>query len=401
MNRAERLLPDWVSAYVQYASVTEAPKRMHLWAGVSAIAGALRRRVWIDLKRYMWTPSFYIVFVAPPGIVSKSTTADIAMDLLRQVPGIRFGPNSITWQALVGAFEEASEMFQLGEEFYPMAPLTLVASELGSLINLQDRDMVNLLIELWDGKKHYDKITKTSGNNSIEAPWINMLGCTTPHWIADNMPPAIIGGGLSSRCVFIYADKKERRIAYVDEAVDKNDAALRTALIMDLERISTLAGPMVITPDARTYGKSWYDRLCDKLESSAEDGQSLIAYTVRKQTHLHKLGMVLSASRGDSLRIEVGDLQLANEMLEGIEADMPKVFSRIGRSDASLQAETLVEVIRKRGGQIPFADAYKIVHLGFPDYKDFEGVLMGLINSGKLRNVNGPDGMMLRVYDTQ
>jgi len=163
-----RNFEDWIPAYIKYASVTEAPKRMHFWAAVGTIAGCLRRRVWLDMKRFQWYCSFYIIYVGPPGIVAKSTTIDIAMDLLRQVPGIKFGPNAITWQALVTAFAAASESFEFNAEWHPMSPLTLQASELGSLLNLQDRDMVNLLIELWDGKKTYEKITKMSGNDIIE-----------------------------------------------------------------------------------------------------------------------------------------------------------------------------------------------------------------------------------------
>ena len=113
---------------MEYASVTEAPKRMHFWAAVGTVAGALRRRVWIDMKRFQWFPSFYIIYVGPPGVVAKSTTIDIATDLLKQVPGIKFGPNAITWQALVSAFAAASESFEYRGEFHPMSPLTLVAS---------------------------------------------------------------------------------------------------------------------------------------------------------------------------------------------------------------------------------------------------------------------------------
>lgn len=393
---SDRKFPDWISSFVSYSSVTEAPRRMHFWSGVSAIAGALRRRVWLDMKRFVWYPSFYVIFVAPPGIVSKSTTADISMDLLRQVPGIRFGPNSITWQGLVQAFESASEAFQLGEEFHPMAPLTFVASELGSLVNLQDRDMVNLLIEMWDGKKSYEKMTKMSGDNTIEAPWINIIGCTTPHWIADNMPPATIGGGLSSRCVFIYASEKEKYVPFVDEVVNGDDLLLRSSLITDLERISNIAGPFRISEPARAFERARYEKF---WRGAAErmDSQMLEGYAARKQTHLFKLGMVLSASRGDSLMIEAEDVQLANAMLEDIELDMPKVFSRIGRSADSLQAETLVDVIRKRGGEIPYTEAYKIAHLGFPNFHDFEGILSGLMQSGKLVCVSHPSGPRLKV----
>lgn len=380
-----RIVGDWLKAYKEYASVTEAPARMHFWSGVSAVAGALRRRVWLDMKRFVWYPSFYIVFVAPPGIVAKSTTADIAMDLLRQVPGIKFGPNAITWQALVTAFAEAGEFFEYpvgSTDQNPMSALTFVSSELGSLVNLQDRDMVNLLIELWDGKKAYEKTTKMSGNDVVEGPWISLIGCTTPHWIADNMPPATIGGGLSSRCVFLYADKKEKYVAYVDEVVSQRDREMRELLIRDLEAISLLVGPFTLSPEAREWGRAWYQHFWDVAVPDMDD-QMLEGYAARKQTHMHKLAMVNSASRGDDLIISLEDLQLANQMLEDLEPDMTRVFARVGRTPISLQAEKLIQLVHNRG-QMSYEDVYKACHIYFPDSRDFEGIISGAIRSGQL-----------------
>lgn len=367
---------------------------MHFWAAVGTIAGCLRRRVWIDMKRFSWYPSFYIIYVGPPGIVAKSTTIDIAGDLLRQVPGIKFGPNAITWQALVTAFAAASESFEYNAEWHPMSPLTLHASELGSLLNLQDKDMVNLLIELWDGKKTYEKITKMSGNDTIEAPWINLQAGTTPHWVADNMPQAMIGGGLSSRCIFVYGDSKSQYIAYVDEMVGKGDAELRIALIQDLEQIAMLTGPFTISPEARAWGRDWYERFW-KDATSRMDDQMLEGYAARKQTHMHKVAMVLSASRSDSLVISVDDLQLANRMLEDLETDMHRVFSRIGRTEDSMQAERFIEFVRRKG-QIPYHDAYKMIHVYFPDFRDFEGILTGAIQSGQLELVTTAAGIFIK-----
>lgn len=389
-----RNFEDWIPAYLQYASVTEAPKRMHFWSAVGTVAGCLRRRVWIDMKRFSWYPSFYIIFVAPPGIVAKSTTIDISTDLLRQVPGIKFGPNVITWQALVSAFAQSSESFEYKDEWHPMSPLTLVASELGSLLNLQDKEMINLLIELWDGKKTFEKITKMSGNDIIEAPWINLQAGTTPHWVADNMPPAMIGGGLSSRCIFIYGDTKAKYVAYVDEGVGRGDEELRLKLIQDLEHIATLTGPYTISASARDWGRAWYERFW-KDAASRMDDQMLEGYAARKQTHLHKVAMVLSASRSDSLIITESDLLLANEMLEDIERDMGKVFSRIGRNEDSLQAERFIDFVRRKG-KVKYEEAYKMVHFHFPDFRDFEGILTGAINSQQLVMVNTADGMYLQ-----
>jgi len=67
---SNRLLENWLKSYMHYSSFSEAPDKMHFWVGVSTIAGALRRRVWIDQGYFQWTPNFYIVFVSPPGIVS-------------------------------------------------------------------------------------------------------------------------------------------------------------------------------------------------------------------------------------------------------------------------------------------------------------------------------------------
>jgi hypothetical protein len=345
------------------------------------------------MKRFQWFASFYIIFVGPPGIVAKSTTIDISTDLLRQVPGIKFGPNAITWQALVTAFAAASESFEYAGEWHPMSPLTLVASELGSLLNLQDKEMVNLLIEMWDGKKSYEKITKMSGNDTVAAPWINLQAGTTPHWVADNMPQAMIGGGLSSRCIFVYGDEKERYIAYVDEMVNGEDQLKRQQLIADLEKISLLCGPFTITREARAWGSEWYEKFWRGAAARMDD-QMLEGYAARKQTHLHKVAMVLSASRSDDLTITDEDLQLANTMLEDLEGDMHRVFSRIGRSEESLQAERFIDYIKKKGS-VGYEEAYQMIHSYFPDFRNFEGIVSGAVRSGQLRIVQAPGGALM------
>ena len=386
-----RLLKDWLPSFMDYTDGTEAPRIMHFWAGVSAIAGCLRRRVWIDMKRFKWYPNFFIIFVAPPGVISKTTTMDLSIDLLKQVPGIKFGPDVVTWPALVGAFAAAGESFQYGEDWIPMSPLTLASGELGNLINPQDRDMVNLYITLWDGRKSFEKVTKTSGNDTVEAPWINMVGCTTPHWLADNMPSATVGGGFTSRCVFVYGDKKEAFIAYPDEHTKVDHDEYAAALVHDLEHIATqLCGNYIIDESAREWGRDWYQKMWSGAGDKFDD-ERLDGYLARKQTHMHKLALIISASQRDELIITREDLILADTMLAATEKDLDKVFSRIGRSEDSLQAERFIQFI-KRHGKIKYAEAYRHIHSYFPDFKDFEGILAGAIRSGMIRcDVCGPN----------
>src|SRR6185312_5314669 len=385
---------DWLKAYIAYAGVTEAPTLLHFWTGVSCIAGALRRKVWIDMKRFQWIANFYIIFVAPPGIISKSTTADIGMDLLKAVPGIKFGPDVVTWQALVGAFAANGESFEYEGEFVPMSALTLVASELGNLIDPQNRDMVNMYINLWDGRKSLEKVTKTSGNDTIERPWINLLGCTTPHWIADNMPTATVGGGFTSRCVFVYADRKEKLVPYVDEATNGADKEDRLALIQDLEHISTqLCGPYTLHPDARAWGHEWYRQMWSGDNQLFSDDR-LDGYIARKQTHMHKLALIIAASLRDERIIMLEDIQLAERMLTSTEEGLPKVFSRIGRSEDSLQAERFIQYIYSKGG-LSYGEAYFYIHSHFPNFHDFEGILSGAVRSNQVTMMQRGNEMWL------
>ena len=391
-----RQLDDWLKTYVDWASITEAPGVMHFWSAVCAVSGALRRKVWLDRLTFRWFPSFFVILVAPPGVVNKSTTADLALDMLREIPGINFGPDSITPQALVKAFAANCESFQYKDEWYPMSPLVIVSSELGLLLNMQDRDMVNALTSLWDGRSRFEKETKMSGNDLVEAPWLTLLGCTTPRAIAENMPRLAVGGGFTSRCVFIYRDQKERLIYDPSEEIKPADWHLvRRALVQDLEHISTsIVGPYGTTPEARLWEKTWYQDLWDNVYPNC--GSDVIrGYLARKQTHLCKLAIVLAASRRDERMLEQEDFETADQMLVAIEPDIEKVFALIGKGDAALGAEKLIAFV-KRKTACYYEEAYQELHTQFPNHHEYEQILMGAIHSGRIRLELNGQGRVLR-----
>lgn len=373
---------DWLKAFVDYASYGEAPKRMYFWTGVSALAGALRRRVWIDQAYFRWYPNFYIVLVAPPGVVSKSTTASIGINLLRKVPGINFGPDVVTWQALVTAFAAAGESFEYNSEWHAMSAITLEASEFGNLFNPQDRDMVDLMVSLWDGKQGgFKKVTKMSGNDTIENPWINVIACTTPAWIAGHFPDYLIGGGFTSRCIFIYASEKDRYVAYPILEVPASLKQTEEKLIADLEHIAVrLVGAYALDGPAITWGTKWYEHHYKNRPAELDDDR-FGGYIARKQTHIHKLAIVLAASQRDELTITESDLSTANIMVTELEADMPHVFGKIGRSVDSIQAERFIQYVHRKKA-VPYMEAYRFIHSYFPDLKSFEDIVKGAIQAG-------------------
>lgn len=392
-----RNFPDWLTAYVEYAGYSEAPKRMHFWSGVSALAGALRRKVWINMGYFKWYPNHYIIFVAPPGIVSKSTTLSIAMDLLRRLPGINFGPDIVTWPALVTAFASASEAFELDGEFITQCALTLESSEFGNLVNPADRDMLDLLITLWDCKTGaLKKMTKGSGNDTIENPWINMAACTTPSWIAGNFPEHAIGGGFTSRCLFVYTDKKDKLVPYPHLVIPPGMQDKAAHLSSDLEWISkNLLGPYSLSKDATDWGGLWYEKHNTTRPDGMEDDR-FGGYLSRKQTHIHKLAMVLAASQRDERIITAADLALANTMVTDLEQDMPKVFAKIGKSQQAVQVDRFISFIRAKTEGVPYAVAYEFIHRHFPDARNIEGIFTGAIRAGLVEIVATAQGPWLK-----
>lgn len=380
---AKRYYDNWLKAFVEYASFGEAPLKFYFWTGVSTIAGALRRRVWIHQGHFDWVPNFYIIFVAPPGVVSKSTTASIGKRLLSEVPGVKFGPDAVTWQALVQSLAASKELvLQPDGSFFPMSAVTIVSSEFGNLFNPKDTEMVDVFVSLWDGQQGvWQKMTKTMGNDLIENPCINIIACTTPAWIAGNFPEYMIGGGFTSRCIFVFADVKRQLIAYPSQHIPPDFLETQHKLIHDLTIISELFGAYTLDNAALAWGNKWYEEHFAQKPAQLNNAR-FEGYLARKQTHIHKLAMIIAASQRDALVIQQGDLEMAAEIVTTLEHDMPAVFSEIGRTDDTRKASELVQIVRAHGS-INKKDLYRLVFKTMRG-KDFEESLAAANNAGYL-----------------
>lgn len=332
---SQRQLDDWLKGYLEFTENTECPTSFNFWVGVWTIAGALRRRVWLDMGHFQWYPNFYLFLVAPPGIVSKSTTLSIGTKLLEQVPSIKFGPEAMTWQALTQALAGSLEEVPIEIEgkptlFYPMSCLSIAAGELGTLIDPSNRELIDALVSLWDGKTGaWEKWTKASGSDKIVNPWLNIASCTTPAWLALNFPEDMIGGGFTSRCVFVYAEKKRQLIAYPYLHHQLGNKDLESKLVHDLEIISTLRGPVKLSPSALDWGQKWYENHYLNPPKDME-GTRFGGYLARKQTHIHKVAIILSAATKNSLILDKEDLEKASALVDSLEPQMKKVFESIG-----------------------------------------------------------------------
>jgi Protein of unknown function (DUF3987) len=293
----------------------------------------------------------------------------------------------VTWQALVKRFAEARDAFEWppgSTRFVMQSALTLAAGEFGNLVNPAERETIDLYVSLWDCSTGVmEKLTKTAGQDKVENPYLNMIACTTPAWIAGTFPDYVVGGGFISRCLLVYAEKKSKLVAYPSRHIPTGYQERSDKLVEDLTHISQLIGEYKISDEAIEWGEQWYALLWNNKPAELSDDR-FKTYLARKQTHIHKVAMVLAASQSDELVIQIDHLFMANKMVSDLEVEMPKVFAKIGRTEESIQADRFIKLVQKNG-RMSYGAAYQYVHSAFPGFKDFENVVAGAIRAGFMR----------------
>ncbi|KKK52982.1 hypothetical protein LCGC14_3099350, partial [marine sediment metagenome] len=163
------------------------------------------------------------------------------------------------------------------------------------------------------------------------------------------IPESMIGGGLISRILFVYADKKRHLAPYLDEVMPEAEfASVKEKLIEDLCAVAKIKGAYELAPDARVWGRDWYKSLWgDRPVHMAS--QRFDAYISRKQTHVHKLAMVMAAAQRDELVITLDDLTTAARFVTSLEDAMIHVFESIGVVDTAKTVMEMMNIVKVHG----------------------------------------------------
>lgn len=212
--------------------------------------------------------------------------------------------------------------------------------------------MVVFLTDIFDSPSEWAHKTKTGGTNKIKAPYLNLIGATTPDWIAKAMPLDTVGIGLTSRIVFVFQDTPRVRPAFPTLSTDQ--MLLHNLLVEDLVSMGQISGEYQLTPEAKAMYEEWYQSRIEQPNSTGDP--RLNGYYERKPIHLLKLAMIIAASFRDETVIEQQDLVTSLQLFDQVELKMTKVFANVGKNPLTVDYDDIEAAIAKSGGAASFAE---------------------------------------------
>jgi hypothetical protein len=219
-----------------------------------------------------------------------------------------------------------------------------LVSEFATLVdrNAFNSGMIGVLTDLYDAED-FEYLTRSRGRETVHNPCLSILGGSTLHWIKECVPLVSVGGGFTSRIVFVYKEEREKVIAR-PKMTNENRQRFKDAM-HDLNEIAKMRGPFAMDEAAGEM----YDREYEHFyhHSNLMEDANLSGYAGRRHDILMKVAMVISASRSDNRLITTNELQIAIAIMHKAEEAMPKILKAITAKEVGDIFEQIIRYISR------------------------------------------------------
>jgi len=331
---------NWLDTYLEYTAFQEAPRKFHLWTGLSTLASAVKRNVKLPRGYFNIYPNLYVALVAPSGF-TKTSAADISIKFLKEINKVELIEEKVTSWYILDYFSDLTQA--KGE-----CCVTMYAPEMKTFLgDLNKAELVAMLTSFYGCPNSSSFRTKgNKGAATFKNICLNLLACSTPEWLTLGTTTDEIAGGFTGRFVYVFEDVPERSFAFPEDFITPQVQALRQPLIDDLKTIAELKGDFIITDQAKADYLVWYSN----RDKECTD-ERLRGYYARKRDLIFKIAMLLSVSQDDSLLIDENVLEMTWTILSNIEIKMKAAFSGIVDDPSMKYKDMIVSQLAKAPGQ--------------------------------------------------
>jgi hypothetical protein len=349
-----------------YIGKMESPDVFVEWVGVSIVSGVLGRNVWLPRGLDALLPGqMMVVLVSGSGVCRKSSAINAGLSLLslfrQELGGGKVGvnvmPNKMSSQSLLSNLRTVDEDGETCNTGYIVATelTTLISQEsfteslidniisLNDTVPLVDPDDLNTLLP-----KEWRSSFKKDGPITFINPCVGLLGATTPRMVHEGLPKQVRDGGLFGRVLWVYArdsKKPPNSMLLPSETISE----WRAPLIEGLLRMGELRGYYRFSKQAFQWADDWYVNIHypEVQARGEEDGLWESGYYHRRQDHLLRIGIILSAMESDEKLIKVRHLEHAWLMLQKVQRGVHKLFEQVVESKGVTVMDAILRVFKK------------------------------------------------------
>lgn len=401
-QETSRKFHNFLTAFEEFGKDNFTPPIFNTWTGISIIAGALERKVWLEWNQSLrYYPNLYVMLVGLPG--SGKTTAinrgvSIMSELYKANRLVNFLPTQVTEAKLIELMGQKATFYYEGQP-YTHCSGYYFASEASDSFKEIYGDITSTMTNFYDCPNFWEKATKKDGRLTIQNACFNILGGSTLQYLNELVNQNNVMGGFASRLNYVICrDNNVKRNSFPTENKQVAQAAMayRDQLVSDLKRINEMIGPFSTTQEFREAWEEWDFKVQTEKKGQSEQMQSL---AVRTGTSMHKLCMVLSAAESSDRVMKLPHFLQARTLLEQTQSELPKIFrearaNNVGTADGLQNA---LCVVLAEGPVSKMELARKLSLRGFDPTK-VDSALKSYIANGLISVL--PDGKLKLLVDS-
>ena len=389
----------FVRLYLECVEETQSPRLFHIWSALAGVGAALGRRNYLPFGPFKIYPNLYVILVGPPGL-KKGSAMNISKNFVQLNTGVKFAPKDTSgrYQGIIAAMEDTDVDNKLKEELHmemsfadlgnlntdieareDKHSMFVASSEWATFIGINNHSFLNFLIEVWDGEDYEYRLKKE--RFVIKEPLMGMIGCTTSTGIATCIPEEAMGHGFMSRLILVYSSRPYKRVDWPPPLPSELEKEIGE-VYKNIHK--NLTGPFIITPEVKEQFS---------IENGKEvkiDDHRFMYYLERRQTHLFKLTMCLTAAR-QSKQIEIQDIIDANALLSLTELNMPMALGEYGMSPRAVAAQRVIEFLQQVKEPVNSVTLMAYMIRDLPSKNEYFQLMEDLVISEKIVRLSLPN----------
>lgn len=373
MNVTGVTLCSFLEDYLLYTQGNETPEIMHLWVGLSVLAGAAEKRVWIDRGFFKIYPNLYVILLAPAGVCAKSTSMDLGAKLLKEA-GFHVMEDSVLKEKIIVDMSLLQKTVDISEDTkFVHSSLTFMSDELNLLLS-SGAEMVKFLVAIWGKDDLFTYKTKNSGSFEIQYPYFNFISAAVPQWFGPSLASDMASTGFLARCIFVYEEKKRGK--FPNPKVTTEQLQARDRCFQHILSMTNYFGELHTSKEFNAMFNDWYM----KQDISPLEDHRVASYLERRtKVHILKVAalMALGDRRAEVLPI---DFQRALAVFNTTERKLRTAFLIAGGNRLAPHVLRVKSILESQNGKVLLSTVFKVLQTEL-NPTDFKMVLQTLIES--------------------